>query len=112
MISKIFDRPTAFVPQKQRAKQRLILLAGAQLSFYIQNPVYLRHGLREVRLSCLELEQLALRSMYYVGRAHLTGHERWTVSRLATELGVPGIAIGRLVEQFERAKRKRKPVWL
>jgi membrane protein len=82
----------------------LILLAGAQLSFYIQNPVYLRHGLREVRLSCLELEQLALRSMYYVGRAHLTGHERWTVSRLATELGVPGIAIGRLVEQFERAK--------
>src|SRR5579863_8706953 len=30
----------------------LILLAGAQLSFYIQNPAYLRLGLQEVRLSC------------------------------------------------------------
>ncbi len=82
----------------------LILLAGAQLSFYIQNPVYLRHGLREVRLSCLEIEQLALRLMYYVGRAHLSGHEHWTVRRLTTELGIPGIAIARLVERFEQAK--------
>jgi membrane protein len=82
----------------------LILLAGAQLSFYIQNPVYLRQGLREVRLSCLEIEQLALRLMYYVGRAHFSGQEHWTVSRLSTELGIPGIAIARLVERFEQAK--------
>jgi membrane protein len=82
----------------------LILLAGAQLSFYIQNPIYLRHGLRELRLSCTEIEQLALRVMYYVGRAHLTGHAHWTVARLATELGVPGIAITRLVEKFESSK--------
>jgi membrane protein len=82
----------------------LILLAGAQLSFYIQNPIYLRHGLRELRLSCIEIEQLALRVMYYVGRAHLTGHQHWTVNPLAPELGVPGIAIARLVEKFEQAK--------
>ena len=82
----------------------LILLAGAQLSFYIQNPVYLRHGLREVRLSCLEIEQLALRLMYYVARAHFSGHEHWTVSRLSSELAIPGIAIARLVERFEQAK--------
>jgi membrane protein len=82
----------------------LILLAGAQLSFYIQNPVYLRHGLREVRLSCTEVEQLALRLMYYIGRAHLHGNQHWTVSRLTTELGIPGIAITRLVERFEQAK--------
>ena len=30
----------------------LILLAGAQLSFYVQNPSYLRLGLQELRLSC------------------------------------------------------------
>src|SRR5581483_4111053 len=47
---------------------------------------------------------LALRLMYYVGRAHLSGQEHWTVSRLTTELGIPGIAIGRLVERFEQAK--------
>jgi membrane protein len=82
----------------------LILLAGAQLSFYIQNPMYLRLGLGELRLSCTEIEQFALRLMYYVGRAHLTGEPRWTVDRLAHELGVPGIAIARLVATFEQAK--------
>ena len=82
----------------------MILLAGAQLSFYIQNPMYLRLGLGELRLSCTEIEQFALRLMYYVGRAHLTSEPRWTVERLAHELGVPGIAITRLVATFEDAK--------
>jgi membrane protein len=82
----------------------LILLAGAQLSFYIQNPTYLRLGLGELRLSCTEVEQLALRLMYHIGRAHLGGERHWTVERLATELGVPGIAIARLVAVFQEAK--------
>ncbi|HTD30915.1 MAG TPA: YihY/virulence factor BrkB family protein, partial [Steroidobacteraceae bacterium] len=46
----------------------LILLAGAQLSFYLQNPTYLRLGLQQLRLSSVELEQLALKLMYLVGR--------------------------------------------
>src|SRR5437016_10297260 len=33
----------------------LILLAGAQLSFYVQNPAYLRLGLQPLRLSAAEL---------------------------------------------------------
>lgn len=82
----------------------LILLAGAQLSFYIQNPVYLRHGLRELRLSCIEIERLALSLMYIVGRAHLSGQEPWTIIRLAAELGVPGIEVARLVKTLERSK--------
>ena len=63
----------------------LILLAGAQLSFYVQNPTYLRLGLQQLRLSSEELEQLALKLMYFVGRAHVAGGRRWTVNRLATE---------------------------
>src|SRR5258707_13854767 len=51
----------------------LILLAGAQLSFYVQNPTYLRLGLQQLRLSSVELEQLALRLMYFVGLAHVAG---------------------------------------
>ena len=82
----------------------LILLAGAQLSFYIQNPMYLRLGLRELRLSCNEVEQLALRLMYHVGRAHLGSEQHWTQARLATELGVPGIAVAYLVTAFEDAR--------
>jgi membrane protein len=81
----------------------LILLAGAQLSFYIQNPAYLRLGLQELRLSSVELEQLALKLMYFVGRTHVNGDKRWTVNRLATELGLPGIAVAQLSASFERA---------
>ena len=81
----------------------LILLAGAQLSFYIQNPTYLRLGLRELRLSSVETEQLALRLMYFVARAQIDKKSRWKVSQLANELGLPGIAMARLVVTFEEA---------
>jgi membrane protein len=80
----------------------LILLAGAQLSFYVQNPGYLRLGLQELRLSCVELEQLALKMMYLVARTHLTGGQRWSVHRLAEELGLPGIAVAKMAAALER----------
>lgn len=81
----------------------LILLAGAQLSFYIQNPSYLRLGLKELKLSSEEREHLVLQVMYLVGQAHVTGGRLWTVEELAAELGLPGIAMGRLVLTLERA---------
>jgi len=81
----------------------LILLAGAQLSFYVQNPAYLRLGLQQLRLSSVELEQLALKLMYFVGRAHVTGGRRWSVNRLANELGLPGIAVAQMVSALEPA---------
>jgi len=66
----------------------LILLAGAQLSFYVQNPAYLR---------------LALKLMYFVGRTYVAGGRLWSVNRLANELGLPGIAIAQMARAFERA---------
>ncbi|MBX5461110.1 MAG: YihY family inner membrane protein [Steroidobacteraceae bacterium] len=81
----------------------LILLAGAQLSFYLQNPSYLRIGLQELRLSCAEIEQLALRLMYLVGRTHMNGGTRWTVNRLAAELGLPGRAVAQIGGTLEKA---------
>jgi membrane protein len=81
----------------------LILLAGAQLSFYIQNPTYLPLGLQELRLSCVELEQLALKMMYLVGGSHLSGGRRWTVNAIARELGLPGIAVAKMARALERA---------
>ena len=81
----------------------LILLAGAQLSFYVQNPAYLRLGLQELQLSCAELEQLALRTMYLIGRAHLTGGARWSVNALAAELCLPGIAVAKMARALEKA---------
>jgi membrane protein len=81
----------------------LILLAGAQLSFYVQNPSYLRLGLQQLRLSSVELEQLALKLMYFVGRSHVAGGRRWTVNDLANELGLPGIAVAQMAATLERA---------
>jgi membrane protein len=81
----------------------LILLAGAQLSFYIQNPTYLRFGLWELRLSSLETEQLALRMMYLVARSQSSGEKRWTEGTMAHELGLPGIPMSRLITTFQQA---------
>ena len=81
----------------------LILLAGTQLSFYIQNPSYLRLGLQELRLSSVEIEQLALKVMFLVARTNMTSGARWTINRLAAELGLPGIAIAQIGATLEKA---------
>jgi membrane protein len=81
----------------------LILLVGAQLSFYVQNRHYLRLGLTELRLSAVQREQLALDVMYLIGRAYHEGRMRWSVEALAHELGMPGIAVSRIVGAFEAA---------
>jgi membrane protein len=81
----------------------LILLVGVQLSFYLQNPSYLRLGLVELRLSSVEIEELALKLMYLVGEAHTRGETRWRVNSLARELGLPGIAVSQVVDGLERA---------
>ena len=81
----------------------LILLAGAQLSFYVQNPTYLRLGLQQLRLSGVELEHLALKLMYLVARTHVAGGRRWSVNRLAAELTLPGIAVAQMAATLEEA---------
>ncbi len=81
----------------------LILLLGAQLSFYVQNPSYLRVGLREPRLSNAETEQLALAAMYLVAQSHLRGSARWSVNAIAAELAIPGVAVARIIEALETA---------
>jgi membrane protein len=81
----------------------LILLVGAQLSFYIQNRHYLRLGLTELRLSAVQREQLTLKVMFLIGRSYNDGKTRWSVDDLAHEIGMPGIAISRIVNALETA---------
>lgn len=80
----------------------LILLIGAQLSFYVQHPDYLRIGAKELRLSGKETEETALLVMYLVGRSHAEGSTRWGIQTLAIELGIPAIAIAQLAEALEK----------
>lgn len=82
----------------------LILLIGVQVSFYLQNPGYLRVGLGELRLSATEIEDLALRIMLLVGRSHLQGSRRWRNGGLSQALRVPGIAVAQVTAMLEQAK--------
>jgi membrane protein len=81
----------------------LILLIGAQLSFYVQNRNYLRMGLTELRLSGVQREQLTLKTMFLIARSYQDGKTRWSVDSLAHELAMPGIAISRIVHALEAA---------
>jgi membrane protein len=82
----------------------LILLVGAQLSFYVQNRNYLRMGLTELRLSAVQREQLTLKVMFLIARSYHDGKTRWSVDSLAHELAMPGIAISRIVHALEDAQ--------
>jgi membrane protein len=79
----------------------IILLLGAQVSFYAQNPSYLRVGLHEPRLSCTDTERLALGIMYLIAERYRAGGERLTIPILATRLGYPGIAVARMCATLE-----------
>jgi hypothetical protein len=62
----------------------LILLVGAQLSFYVQNRNYLRLGLTELRLSAVQRETLTLKVMFLIAKSYHDGKTRWSVDGLAT----------------------------
>ena len=81
----------------------LILLAGAQLAFYLQNPNYLRLGHADFDLSSNEEERLALDIMARVAMEHRAGHPPWTLEKLSRALALPGIAIASMAEHLERA---------
>jgi len=81
----------------------LILLLGADLSFYVQYPQYLRYGQEPIELSGSARELAALSLMYTIGREHAAGRDYWTLNRLAAELDIPGTALAPVVSCLERA---------
>lgn len=71
----------------------LVLLFGAQLAYYIQNPAFLRIGRREPRLSNAMSERLALNIMLYVGRAFRDPEESITAAQISDEMQMPSITL-------------------
>ncbi len=67
----------------------LILLLGAQLAFYLQNPDYLRLGQRTQSVSNGLRERLALGAMLLVGRDFEQPGHGWRAESLAARTGVP-----------------------
>jgi membrane protein len=82
----------------------LILLLGAQLSFYVQNPQYLRPGRGEIQLNASLRERVALSIMYLVVSDYRNADHRWNTNRLAEHLDLPGAGLNSIVDALERAK--------
>jgi membrane protein len=81
----------------------LILLIGAQLSFYVQNPRYLRVGQGHVRLTSALRERLAFTVMLLLARKFVAGEPPCRLRELAEELEIPGSALASVTRSLERA---------
>jgi membrane protein len=81
----------------------LILLIGAQLAFYHQNPVFLRIGRQVPRLSNSMRERLVLNIMTLVGRAFREPKKGVAAVDLSNRLNIPAIALVPLIEALEQA---------
>ena len=79
----------------------LILLIGAQIAFYFQNPAYLRIGRREPRLSNAMRERVALNIMYLVGREHRKPAAGVTLRSLSRTLRIPSITLAPIAAGLE-----------
>jgi membrane protein len=71
----------------------LVLLIGAQLAFYHQNPMFLRIGRQEPRLSNSMRERLALNIMMLVGKAFRAGDQKLNERDIGSALSIPTIAL-------------------
>ena len=81
----------------------LILLIGAQLSFYVQNPRYLRVGQGHVRLTSALRERLAFTVMLLIARKFVAGESPWQLRALSEDLQIPGSALATVTRSLELA---------
>jgi len=81
----------------------LILLVGAQLAFYFQQPAFLRIGRREPRLSNSMRERLALNVMYLVGKAFRDPDATTTMREISQQIKMPSIALVPITNALESA---------
>jgi membrane protein len=87
----------------------LILLIGAQLAFYVQNPAYLKIGRQDPRLSNSVRERLALNIMLLVGRTFRDPVGRTfrdpaaslPIQALSDSLQIPSLALAPVLEDLE-----------
>jgi membrane protein len=80
----------------------LILLIGAQIAFYVQNPGRLRSGRTQLKLSIAQVERLALNIMQRVAHGFRSGQQPG-FARLASALNQPARALEEITVQLEQA---------
>ena len=82
----------------------LILLVGAEVAFYCQNPQYLRISgngwIPDARL----IEQTALAVMFLISRSFHIDGQPWTVNLLAQRLGLSPERVGEIVDALKKSR--------
>lgn len=81
----------------------LILLIGAQVSFYVQHPEYLRLGYRDPAVGSRQREQTALTVMLMVGQKFRIGSPPLSIATLAARLRLPVMALEPILERLDDA---------
>jgi len=79
----------------------LILLVGASVAFYYQQPEIFQADAREVRLANRQVERLALLVMQLIGWNYYHRRPPWTLAGLAKRLQSPWEVLGPVVEALE-----------
>jgi len=75
----------------------LILLVGAQIAFYIQNPQFLAANPVRLVLSNRLRERLALVLMFLIGYNHCHNRAPWTLDKLVDHLELPPEPVHRMM---------------
>jgi membrane protein len=81
----------------------LMLLVGAQVAFYAQNPDWMRVGYREPVTGTGHQEQAALAVMQAVAARFRAGRGATAVASITAATGVPGLALGPVIARLESA---------
>ncbi|MEM9690563.1 MAG: YihY/virulence factor BrkB family protein, partial [Pseudomonadota bacterium] len=79
----------------------IVLLLGAQVSFYSQHPAYLRHGRLESELSNSVRERLALNIMLMVGKAFRDPDTTVNIEQISAALQLPSLSIAPVINALE-----------
>jgi len=81
----------------------LVLLIGAQVAFYFQNPEYLRVGYRSIGIGGRQREQLALSLMLLVAQAFRDTGRHATTASIADRLDTPNLLLAPVLDRLEAA---------
>ena len=80
----------------------LILLFGADISFYLQHPEHLYATPGEPQLSNRMRERLTLAVMSHIASHFVEGRPPWTLQQLTQRLGIPMHAVNAVLEALEQ----------
>ncbi len=85
-----------------------VILIGANIAFYVQNPNYIRINQRSFSLSPRLMMVLGVTCVSLIGRSYYKSNKDnkrgWTVNELSTQMNVPIPVIDKVVDALEAGK--------